>query len=279
MKTLFDHLIGPSVYCWLDNLLLSKGEAHYEVHENFRQAPSQYQGYNEYLASKPQFVYDSSIPNAIVCSGVYSNGILNLDGFLGLTIDSSLGRALYNTVTQRTVSGDYSAKEINTYATTESEEFLLFEKQNFINPKNLPNWTGRKIDDFIVPCVFVKVKGGGNEALCFGGMAKTEVDIRMTVVTENNFQFNAINGLLRDSKDSHLPILSESQLPFNYLGGLTTGFNYQTIKQNAAPSNMFFIKDVRLSPFNERVNSLIGNKTVAGFIDLTLENIRYPHAG
>lgn len=278
MKSLFNHIALASFYLYLDNLLLSKGETFYNVTETLfqTQEPASFSGYYEYMSVRNQFVYDSSISTAIIPSGVSVNSVFVPRGTSGLAIDFYNGQVLF-TGSQNNVSITTAVKEINLYPTTESEEVILFEKKYFENPKNTPNRTTRALGEKFAPCIFIKNKYSSNEKACLGGaLVSTEMTFRLVVVTQNNFHYEGICSILRDCKDTYFPILSETALPFNFLGDFKSGgtFDYLAIKTAALPNDLFLIKDVKISPFDTRINKEIATNCVGGFIDVTVENYR-----
>ena len=278
MKYLFDHALDASVYCWADNLLLSKGEAYYNISEVFKKSPdNQFSGYNSFLSSQSQWVYDRSITGAQIPSGVYINSVFTPRGSGNLTLDFLQGQALFSATRNGVISGNYSAKEINLYATTEKEEELLFEKKNFKHLKHAPNWTGRAAKDRIVPAIFIKSNAGNNDTLCFEGLSETEVAVRMVFICDNVYLYKGVTSLFRDAKETFFPILAQSQLPFDYRGDLKTGsWNYNDYRTNPSPADLAYVSDVRITNFTEQVNSLIGDNVIGAFIDCKISNIRYP---
>lgn len=249
------------------------------ISENFiSQSRSIYgPNFSSYLSTQPQWVYDSSIPNAFVPSGLYINSQFLPNNTSGLTIDYIHGQALFNPPTYATISGQYCAKEINIYPTTEREEVILFEKKNFINPRNLPNWTGRHPGDVITPCIFVKTNVGTNTTKAFNGLTDTEVVARLVLISDNNYLFKGATSLFRDSQETFFPLLSLANLPFDPYGNLKNGiFNYSNLQNAANPNDMIFVKHVAVSPFDDFTNSLIAQNCKGGFIDITLSNWRFP---
>lgn len=279
MNPTFDHNLQASAICWVNNVLEKRGQAFYNVSENLTAASSDFNGYYSFLPSKPQMLYDSSIVGATIPSGCTVNSIFTARGVNGMSIDFARGQFLFTSNITSTVSATYSAREVNTYYTYDNVEALLFEKQNFVNPKNLPNYTRNDVDAKIVPAIYIKTDPGINEELCLGGMVSTQTQIKLIFVSNNDFIFQGVNSLFRDEYGRCFPILSTENLPFNGLGDLKNlTWNYETLKTAAQPNELVFIKDVKISTFNAQTNQLIGQNALGAIIYVTAELYRFPRA-
>lgn len=277
MNSTYDTNLQGSVICWVNNVLEKRGGAFYNVSETLVSADTNFQGYYSFLPSKPQMLYDSSIVGATIPTNCYVNGNPNARGSNGMSIDFQRGQFLFTSNITSTVSGSYSAREVNTYFTHDSVEQLIFENQNFVNPKNTPNFTRNNAKDQIVPAIYIKTDPGFNEFICFDGMASTKTQIQLIFVSNNNFIFQNVNSLFRDEKERYFPLLSVSDLPFNYLGDLKNlSWNYETLKASATPNSLIFIEDVKISTFNTATNQLIGKNALGCVIHVTAELYRFP---
>ncbi len=276
MNPTYDTNLQASAICWVNNVLESRGGAYYTVGETFNSASTDFQGYHAFLPSKAQMVYDSSINGAIIPTGVYVNGVMNARGVNGLSIDFQRNQYLFTSNITSTVSGSYSAREVNTYFTHDNIEQLLFENQNFVNPKNLPNFVRNNIDASIVPAIYVQTAPGFNEFICLDGLASTKAEIKLIFISNNNFIFQNVNSLFRDEKGKYFPLLSAADFPFNYLGDLKNGtWNYNNLKAAAQPNSLIYIEDVKISTFNTETNRLIGDNALGSVIHVTAELYRF----
>lgn len=224
-----------------------------------------------YLFPYRQIVYDSSIAGATFSSGVYVNG-----SFSGIPIDYINGKAIYTG--NATVSGRYAHKEINLYTSTKSEQKVLFESRFQGNPKANVAFTGYSPHDYVYPCAILKVGAGKNSSISFDGACSTVVPVRIMLICENEYQYQAAAGLMRDSYETHIPLFSTDQLPFSSSGTLKRNFDYSASGSliSSNPSNLAYVKTVEISDFEPRVNNEIAPNCVAGFVDLELECLRFP---
>lgn len=268
MKETLNHSILSSLYLWTDNKFIEDGRGFSNESGNLTKYGS------SHLFPYRQLVYDSSISGATFASGVYVGG-----NFSGVPVDYINGKAYYTG--NSTVSGRYAAKEINLYTTTKSEQKVLFEGRFQQNPKAGPaGFTGYSPQDYVYPCAILKVGAGKNSAISFDGACSTVIPARIMLICENEFQYQAAAGLMRDAYETHIPLFSTDQLPFSASGTLKRQFDYSASGSliSSNPNNLAYVKTVEISDFDPRVNNEIGPNVVAGFIDLELECLRFPRA-
>lgn len=281
MITTFDHNINGSFYLWLDNILLTKGAAF--TNYTGIMMPTQTEAYpnlNVYQSPHSQFVYDASVPNAILPSGIITpTGFVAQTGS-DLVIDYPNGRVL-TSATYQSVSGSYAFKDVNLYFTDESEHHLLFENKFYLRPIDNQNPTGFNTNEKSYPAIYIQYNPGQNQLLSFDGLNSTTMNIRAVLLADTKFLFDGVCGILRDTQSLYIPIFTSAQMPFNYYGDYKSGvFNY---KNTAAiiqkdPNQMVFINNVKVSPFATRVNQEIAHKLKGGFIDFELLIYRFPTA-
>ncbi len=215
-----------------------------------------------------------------VPSGVFVGGVFNSTG-AGLKIDFQRGQALFTGNQNQTVSGRYSFKEVNLYFTNSSEQTVLFENKFVQNPRNSPSFTGFAAEDIVYPCIFIKSSAGSNKTISFDEMVATTNPVRLIFLADNNYLYRAVTSILRDKSETFMAIFNSEETPFNEFYGLKTGvFDYShavsTIQEDQ--SRLAYIREVSISDFNDKTNSLIGPHVFGGFIDLKLELLRFPRA-
>lgn len=285
MKIQFNNIAMTSMLFWLDNKLLSKGEAFTNYGSYFYPINTLYFGYYSYGAPFKQMVIDESISGATIISGVYLNGNFITIGQSGLSgINSSQGQLYFSNPipnASTSLSGNYAVKDFNIYLTSETEEDLLFETQFQLNPKTFQNPTGLPINAETYPVIYLKYQGGDNEPLAFGGLDKTNINVRAIVLSDNIFKLDAVTSIFRDTNRTLVPIIYDNEMPFNSLGSCTGHcFNYNELTQNKVVDNDYlYIDNVSVSKVDSRLtnsyNKLNPNVFTA-FIDFELCKNRYP---
>jgi len=285
MKVQFNNIVMSSILLWFDNKLLSKGEAFVNFSSNFYPVESQYFGFYTYGAPYKQMVVDSSISGANIISGVYINNIFSKIGENSLTgINSSQGHLYFTSQINNpstSLSGNYAVKDFNIFLTSETEEDLLFETQFQLNPKTSQNPTGLPLNAETYPVVYLKYQGGDNEPLAFGGLDKTNINVRAIVLSDSIFKLDALTSIFRDTVRSYIPLIYENEMPFNILGSANNGsFNYNNLTVNKLQNDDYLhIDNVYVSKIDNRfINSYnkLNPNVFTAFIDFELSKNRYP---
>jgi len=264
-----------SALMWLDNKILSKGEAFKNFSSKFYPIPNLYSNLHSYGLPFKQIVCDSSITGADLLSGVYINNTFYTEGQSNLSgINPSEGQIYFGQNVGSNVSGKYAVKDFNMYLTSDPEENILFETQYKIKPKTSQASTGLAPNSIAYPAIFIKNNGGFNKPYAFGGLDKTSVEIRLLVLSDSAFNLDAVCSILRDTSKSYIPVIRSS--PFNNYGFLKSGYyNYNSLASESDLNEAAFISDVMISKIANTENKLNPGIFPAA-IDIILENIRYP---
>lgn len=258
MKPQYSNQLLSSFLLYLDNKILTKGEAFFNTSTQFYPSNTIYNNYYTYSSPYNQIIADNSIPGATIMTGVYVNNTFIGTGQSGFhSIDYNNGRLYFtselpaNTV----VSGSYAVKEYNIALTSIPEETLLFETSYSSKPKTDQNMTGVDLDAMQYPVIFIRNNSMTNEPFAFGGTDNTRNYIRLIVMSDSQFSNDAVNSIVIDIKNSYIPLFNTGQFPFNYLGH-ATNYNYTGATANSiSEGNAAFIEDVDVAQFNSQVFS------------------------
>jgi hypothetical protein len=277
MKAQLDNILMSSMIMWLDNKLLTKGEAYKNFSSNFYPITNIYNGFYSYGLPFKQIVNDSSISGANLLSGVYVNGSFVSVGQGNLTgISPQNGQVYFNANQSANIlSGNYAVKDFNIYLTSKAEEELLFESQYQTRPKTSQEITGLAIEAITYPCIFLKNNGGNNQPFAFGGQDETLMEVRAIVLADNIFNLDAVCSILKDTARDYVPLINNS--PFNTFGSLSSGYyNYNGLISNIDVGvDGFYISEVTVSKIFANLN-IKNSQVYPAFVDFTLSNIRYP---
>jgi hypothetical protein len=280
MKAGYITNLMSSFYLWLDHEILTRGEAFINYSGKLYNSPDpNFPNNSIYGAPFRQWVYDSSVPNANISSGVFVNGNFIARGVSGLKIDFNKGRAILNSgINSNNVTINYSFKEYNIYYTDEREEKLLFEKAYNITPKVTQVTGALGYLDTPYPCIFIKHRMGENVPFAFGGEDSTETMIRCIVLASNSFSLDGLISILSDSARKVFPVLNPDDFPFNYFGDfkLSNNFNYINLCKNQPSNSLVYIDKVTVSKLDEIDNAKINKKCVAALVDFELSDLRSP---
>lgn len=279
MKAQFTNKLMASTLLWLDNKILTKGLAFFDVTGNFYTSQSLFNGFYTYTYPYNQLVADSSIPGATVSTGVYINNVLISTGVSGLNnIDYERGALYFTSVvpTSATLSGSFSVKEMDIKLTSQPEEVVLFETKHFHKSKTSEFTTGLSPNEATFPVIYLKDNGGRNEPLTFGGTDSCNYNVRAIVLADSQFQLDATTSILRDERYNYIGMMEEAEYPYNYMGGLVSGtYNYTGMNVNKAVNgNAAYIADVFVLPLNRQITTetnKISNGVFIGMVDLELQ--------
>lgn len=275
MKAQLDNILMSSMMLWIDNKILSKGQAFTNFSSNFYPVPNLINGLNSYGLPFKQIVCDSSIQGANLLSGVYVNNnfkTVGTDNLVG--INPNQGQIYFDNIQNGLLSGNYAVKDFNIYITSSPDENILFETQYKTRPKTFQTATGLAPNSITYPAIFLKNNGGINSPYAFGGLDKTNIEVRAIVLAENTFNLDAVSSILRDTSREYIPIIQNG--PFNSLGCVSNGYyNYNSLVSNIDINSKFYISDVSVSRIINPDNK--SNQSIySSVVDFTLENIRYP---
>lgn len=284
MKPQLDNILMSSMTYWVDNLLLSKGQAYTNFGSLFYPVANTYNNYYTYGLPFRQIVADSSISGANLLSGVYINGNFTAVGQNGLAgINPNLGHVYFNVAQgANIISGNYAVKDMNVYITSSPEENILFETQYKVKPKTYQNPTGISLNALTYPAIFLKNNGGYNNEFAFGGQDKTEVNVRAIILADNNFNLDAVFSIFRDSYHSYIPLIDPSESPYNSINSIKIidnnggAYNYNSLSAGKILNNKaFYVERVESSNILN-IDNKLNPEIYPGIVDFTLSNIRYP---
>ena len=283
----FDNILMTSMLFWLDNKILTNGQAYTNYQSVFYPLPNMYYGYYTYGAPFKQMVIDCSISGANIISGIYINGSFTLPGQNNLTgIDSSNGQLYFNSPVSNSttvLSGNYAVKDFNIYLTSKTEENVLFETQYQINPKTYQNPTGLPLGSETYPVIYLKYQGGKNKPLAFGGYDQTIGNVRVIILADSVFSLDAVTSIMRDTSRELIPLIYPNEMPFNSLNSVNSPdhcFNYKKLTANKTNTDDYlYINEVNVTKTDTRLltatNSLNRN-VYSAFVDFEVVKNRYP---
>lgn len=273
------HTLSSSFSLWADHVLLKRGLAYVNktgafVHYNDHRLPN---GWRAWGSPDKQWVANSAITGATVPSGVFVDS--NFSGRSdGLILDYENGRILTSGISSSaTITGSYSAKEINVYPTNQDEESLIVEKTEenanqkvgtSINTRYLPPYSQK------IPAVFVNVQTQENSPFALGGMDLTVNKINLVVMTKEPYELDGVLGLFADTADEIFKEIPFDSYPYTEQGDVKSLYNYETL---AAQSQEYYtIDEVKSSKATDSLRRSLGTQLYIGFVDMEISKPRYP---
>ncbi len=280
MNETYSHKILNSFYLWFDHTLLSKVSAF----QNFS-SPLYYtkddrvdDNFVTYSSPFKQWVADSSVPGAIIPTGISGNaGFIGRAG--GVTLDFENGRVWFNSTSgsNLSLSGSYAVKNLNTYVVAGRDMQMFYDSNYHINSRfGLVPQSGVNPIGYALPACFIMNTVSDNKPFAFGGQQDTKNKMRVVVVSDNIYDLDGCVSLFRDMTESIIPLISIKDDPFNEYGDLKNGgYNYDQLA-HANQGRYAFIEKVisvkGVSPSQTKINQ---NLKFA-VLDFYLSEPRFP---
>jgi len=278
MKPTFQHSLSTSFMLWADHYLLSKGEAYYNATgEFFNYSDSSIPDTHEVFGSAyKQFVNDSSITGANICSGVYVDSVWTPRG-TNLRIDYNNGRVVTTGVASSAeVTGSFSVKDFNLYYVSTTEEDLIIERK-YKSTSSFPS-ANTRIDpyDYTIPAIFVNMETAQNDPFSFGGEDQTRTSIKAVVMSDDMYKLDGVLSIFADSRNEVFKILPFEAHPINEWGDLKTPPYDYTGLAAASGNGLFYIDRVFASKLSERSKEALPTNLFIGFLDFDIYTHRFP---
>lgn len=279
MKASFINELSASFMLFLDHEICSRGDAFINIQSGtlYPSSDPYFNNYTVYQSQYRQWVADSSIYDATICSGAFINGDFYLKGSSGMKIDYGMGRLIFdNTVPSgmANIKADFATKEFNLFLTAKDETQLFLNDP--VSSNSIIGALPNSIEPY--PLVYVKNFFGENSPFAFGGLDESSHEFRCTIFSDTAFKLDSLNSILQDSARKSFSLIPSSGIPFNIFGDFKqdmTGYNYNDLSSRYS-NKLVYIESVRISKFDERVNKLIKEGVWGGFADFKLKTVRMP---
>lgn len=268
MQTQYENNLLCSVFLWAQWKLQQYGQAYINVTTPlyYTADPRLPAGWVGYSAPFKSWVYDSGVSGAYILQNV-SGGSNVLDRSSGVHIDYANGRVILPSSygTNLTLSGSYAMCEVNIYTSNETEDQILTQTKNYLNPRYMGAATGGIAPYvFATPAMFVNTIHQLTDAYQFGGLNDCTTTFSFVILAESNYQLQALLSVFRDTRYQYIPMLTINQDPLDGFGAYQmeaggdtkggSGYNYVSyIGQYGTPGNLIYIKDVHTSKVSDRV--------------------------
>jgi hypothetical protein len=273
---IFDHAYISSLKEYIDRKIIEKLSAFRvaDIPLFLQTGDDKRAGYKVLSAGTRQFLYDSGISNSIVnastLSGGWQNGKVDFKNSKIL-----LPAATATTSTPSVINGAY--KLYNSYVTSKSDEELFLSMEFGKNPEQITQTGAVKSDSFYSPCYFYKLGKTSNEGFSFGGLDRSNFDIKMTVFTNSEADLFAIGGVIRDISNTVCYLLNSTPLnEFNDLKSRPWNFYSVMEQMKAIPQPKIHIEKTDFYPIkSDAIKSKLPNAYI-GVANIKSFLTRYP---
>lgn len=275
MKSSFDNDLVTSFCLWLDNRLIKDGEGFQNKEVIlYKQKDSSRSNLYSYNSPYKSWVADSCQTLATIPSG-FSGSNTFYTRNSGISLDFINGRVLSSGDLGPMISGSIAKKDYNVYFTTTEVAELIVEKI-FQSNKDLDYAkTGILPYEFAAPCIFVTNSIGKNIPFAFGGTVASKRTIRLYAISHNNYNQEALNGLLVDSAQKTIALVDNNATPYTFNNDLKSGYyNYCDVRSAYGCAAGAYISNVYSYKVDQKTNQ--SNTLLLSFYDFEVEKIRNP---
>lgn len=280
MKPQFDQKLVSSFYLWFENKLLSDSVLAYQTG-----VPNTYQyvdafdiptGYYAYQGQYRQLVAENqvSVPN----SGIFVGNSFVSGGQSNIYTDFNNGRIIvpYSSGKNLQITSTSTVKEINVYLTNDSPEQVLLESDFFADGELIPKLseTTKKLDEktYYLPACFIFPVDSENKEFALGGEEETTSNIKVMVLSKDNFSIDSVLSVFRDLARSCIPLIEYEDFPYGKFFSLKEyPYKYSDLAANSTEKS--FIQKIiasRVSKSNKRIQ--------IGFLDFDISTYRFPRS-
>ena len=289
MKAQFDQELMSSFYLWFESQLLGSDFAAYDEaiptqfkYVDFQDLDSDLIGY---AGEFRQLVADTGISSPITGFSVNGTGVSadpSANG--GLYIDYKDGRIIVpaDSGTDLTISGDFSIKQVNTYAAKDSDlEIVLnydFVEQGASSPFFYAKGEDFDKEVYTLPACFLSHVRSGNTEFCLGGEEETMNRVRALVLAQDSFVLESLMSKFRDSARQYINLIPFEDFPYGFENTLKSyPYNYNTLSNANSGGEAIYIEKVSASKMDsESLRENLNKNFSIAFIDFDLITRRFP---
>lgn len=261
----YENYVIQSFLLYLDNKILTKGQAFTNFSGQLYPINQTINGIYTYASPFVQWVSDTGINNVNVPTGVFINNSFVPIGTSGLIdINYNKGQAYFNLQQNGTITANYSIKDLNMIIPSIPHVQMLFDTKLELRPKAGQVLTGITDNELTFPAIFIKQYGGYEKPYAIGGQMKTVSQIACYIFANSQFLLDATCSILRDCQYNYIPLLLSGDSPFNVYGGFKNKvpYNYTGLTNGrVANGSGILIDKVIITDFSRRIYSQVQNLT------------------
>ena len=292
MKAQFDQNVLSSFYLWFENKLLSDKAKAYAINldnaftsGNFPDIPSShiaFQGKYRSLVGE----YDIDQPNSgfflgnhFITGNYDQNGEVFTDYENGrLIFPKASGAAIGNTA----LTANSTVKEVNTYITNDTDAQVIIHSDFKDSVTELPYQYGKtgEYDEttYFLPACFISQASSDNTEFSFGGEEDTRSNMRVMVLSFDNYTLDSVMSLFRDSVREDITHIPYESFPYGFSFSIKDfPYNYDTLVAAQSSPDKSHIMDVSASKVvSEKIRENLNKNISIGFLDFELCTYRFP---
>ena len=292
MKAQFDQNILSSFYLWFENQLIgSKAEAYKINLDNaftsgvFPDVPPSHVAFQGKFR---QLVGDHGVsqPNSgFFLDGEFITGNSDING--GVFTDYDNGRLIFpqesgTPIGSKDLTANSTVKEVNTYISNDTDAQTILHSDFKDSATELPYQYGKTSEydenTYFLPACFISLASSDNTEFSFGGEEDTRSNIRVMVLSFDNYILDSILSLFRDTVREDLTHIPYEDFPYGFSFSIKNfPYNYNNLVSDQSGPVKSFIKEVRASKVvSEQIRENLNKNISIGFLDFELCTYRFP---
>tara|TARA_R100001163_G_scaffold40232_1_gene30513 strand:- start:21261 stop:22148 length:888 start_codon:yes stop_codon:yes gene_type:complete len=295
MKAQFDQNVLSSFYLWFENRLLKSDSQAYETNlsnaftsGDFPDIPSShiaFQGKYRQLVAENDVVQPNSgffLGNAFITGNYDQNGGVYTDYDNGrLIFPAASGSAIGSTA----LTANSTVKEVNTYITNDTDAQVILHSDFKDSSTELPYQYGKtgEFDEttYFLPACFISLTQSENTEFSFGGEEDTRSNIRVMVLSFDNYTLDSVLSLFRDTVREDMTQIPYGSFPYGFSFSIKDfPYAYDSLVDAQGDSPVkSHITDVSVSKVvSEKLRENLNKNISIGYIDFEICTYRFPRA-
>ena len=292
MKAQFDQNILSSFYLWFENQLIgSKAEAYkIDLDNAFTSGvfPDVPPSHIAFQGKFRQLVGDHGVsqPNSgFFLDGEFITGNSDING--GVFTDYDNGRLIFpqesgTPIGSKDLTANSTVKEVNTYISNDTDAQTILHSDFKDSATELPYQYGKTSEydenTYFLPACFISLASSDNTEFSFGGEEDTRSNIRVMVLSFDNYILDSILSLFRDTVREDLTHIPYEDFPYGFSFSIKNfPYNYNNLVSDQSGPVKSFIKEVRASKVvSEQIRENLNKNISIGFLDFELCTYRFP---
>jgi hexokinase len=131
---------------------------------------------------------------------------------------------------------------------------------------------------YFLPACFISLASSDNTEFSFGGEEDTRSNIRVMVLSFDNYILDSILSLFRDTVREDLTHIPYEDFPYGFSFSIKNfPYNYNNLVSDQSGPVKSFIKEVRASKVvSEQIRENLNKNISIGFLDFELCTYRFP---
>ena len=294
MKAQFDQNVLSSFYLWIENRLLNSKSEAYETDldnaftsGNFPDIPSShiaFQGKFRQLVAEHNVDTPNSgffLGNSFITGNYDENG--------GVFTDYDNGRLIFPEasgvpIASNALTANSTVKEVNTYISNDTDAQTILHSDFKDSATDAPYQYGKtgEYDEttYFLPACFLSVASSDNAEFAFGGEENTKSNMRVMVLSFDNYTLDSVLSLFRDTVREDMTHIPYGDFPYGFSFSIKDfPYSYDSLVAAQSSPTKSHISSVGVSKIvSEQMRENLNKNICVGFVDFEISTYRFPRS-